>query len=440
MKFKLFTLLLFFTFIGFSQNEIYFFKDADNSLNIENVKDKGFKVLENNISEGSKGVTYWFKIPKNTSKSHYYFQIENNLIQDVSFYQNAKEISYVKKERYSTYKFLRNNTSYVKVTTDIESYFPLELSSEENFINKEKIEFFFIGFYYGVALLIVVFNLAYFFLFKDDSFLYYALFLMSTSWALFITDGMLNLMNLPHEVINFISISTYLCVAFFSSKFSNSFLELDVYFPKIKKYTYVIGVLAVISGVLFFIFNEHSVLLILKVLVFLLLFIYWFTGVLLFNKNIYNKIFVISYILLLFAAIDFFVLKNLGASIIKLSVSTVKITGFLQMIILSYIVLYRIKVLKNEADIMTNEIVKYSNALEKLSFTKTVKEDLDKNVIKSLSVREKEVFDLIVLSKSYKIIADELNISVNTVKFHVKNIYEKLEIKSRKEAIMLKTP
>ena len=32
-------------------------------------------------------------------------------------------------------------------------------------------------------------------------------------------------------------------------------------------------------------------------------------------------------------------------------------------------------------------------------------------------------------------ISAELNISVNTVKFHIKNIYEKLNIKSRKEAL-----
>jgi DNA-binding CsgD family transcriptional regulator len=53
------------------------------------------------------------------------------------------------------------------------------------------------------------------------------------------------------------------------------------------------------------------------------------------------------------------------------------------------------------------------------------------------SIREKEIFDLIIIGNSNKLIADSLNISVNTVKFHVKNIYEKLHIKSRKEAIKL---
>ncbi|TXD48365.1 helix-turn-helix transcriptional regulator [Polaribacter sp. IC073] len=48
-----------------------------------------------------------------------------------------------------------------------------------------------------------------------------------------------------------------------------------------------------------------------------------------------------------------------------------------------------------------------------------------------------EIFNFISEDITNKEIADKLNISVNTVKFHVKNIYEKLNIKSRKEAISI---
>jgi ATP/maltotriose-dependent transcriptional regulator MalT len=52
-----------------------------------------------------------------------------------------------------------------------------------------------------------------------------------------------------------------------------------------------------------------------------------------------------------------------------------------------------------------------------------------------LSVRENEIFELIVSSKSNQEIANQSNISLNTVKFHIKNIYEKLQVKSRKEVL-----
>jgi DNA-binding NarL/FixJ family response regulator len=52
-----------------------------------------------------------------------------------------------------------------------------------------------------------------------------------------------------------------------------------------------------------------------------------------------------------------------------------------------------------------------------------------------LTVREQEVLEL--MSKGYrnKEIANELIVSIDTVKSHVKNIYEKLQVNTRYEAI-----
>ena len=48
-----------------------------------------------------------------------------------------------------------------------------------------------------------------------------------------------------------------------------------------------------------------------------------------------------------------------------------------------------------------------------------------------LSVREKEVALFLAQGRSNQEIATILNISLNTVKFHVKNIYDKTAIDSR---------
>jgi len=50
-----------------------------------------------------------------------------------------------------------------------------------------------------------------------------------------------------------------------------------------------------------------------------------------------------------------------------------------------------------------------------------------------LSVRQKEVFELIVKGKSNKEIIAELNIELSTLKTHINQIYKILHIKSRKE-------
>ena len=53
-----------------------------------------------------------------------------------------------------------------------------------------------------------------------------------------------------------------------------------------------------------------------------------------------------------------------------------------------------------------------------------------------LTKREKEVFELLVLNKSTKDIADFLGISEKTVRNHISNVIQKLEVKGRAGAVV----
>jgi DNA-binding NarL/FixJ family response regulator len=52
-----------------------------------------------------------------------------------------------------------------------------------------------------------------------------------------------------------------------------------------------------------------------------------------------------------------------------------------------------------------------------------------------LSDREKEVLTLLVNGYSYKMISSEMFISIDTVRSHIKKIYEKLHVNSKSEAV-----
>jgi DNA-binding NarL/FixJ family response regulator len=52
-----------------------------------------------------------------------------------------------------------------------------------------------------------------------------------------------------------------------------------------------------------------------------------------------------------------------------------------------------------------------------------------------LSEREKQVLQLLVEGYSYKMIAAEMFIAIDTVRSHIKKIYEKLHVNSKSEAV-----
>lgn len=53
----------------------------------------------------------------------------------------------------------------------------------------------------------------------------------------------------------------------------------------------------------------------------------------------------------------------------------------------------------------------------------------------NLTLREKEILESLSRGNSYKLIAAELAISIDTVRTHIKRIYEKLQVHSQTEAI-----
>lgn len=59
----------------------------------------------------------------------------------------------------------------------------------------------------------------------------------------------------------------------------------------------------------------------------------------------------------------------------------------------------------------------------------------DKGEDYNLSEREKQVLSLLVNGYSYKMIASEMYIAIDTVRSHIKKIYEKLHVNSKSEAV-----
>ena len=84
-----------------------------------------------------------------------------------------------------------------------------------------------------------------------------------------------------------------------------------------------------------------------------------------------------------------------------------------------------------------NEIILDSNK-HKIEFFQPLKSRLESSKkYKSLSKREFEVFKYLASGLSSKSIAEKIAVTLPTVKFHLKNIYKKLDIKGRKGVLEL---
>jgi DNA-binding CsgD family transcriptional regulator len=438
MKIKL--LILHFFILGniYSQNTISFIKDLEGSYNFETVKTADFNKYENTISDGFNKAVYWFKISNLNINKECVFRIINPHIHNVEAFQNNIELNPSPNERYITIPFTSNKPLFVRVAPRKESYLPLEVIEESEFLLQEKFQTLLIGFYFGFALFIMISNVFYFFVFDDAAFIYYSLFLFSTSFGLFVTDGMLNVIGVSERTVDFLIVLAYALVAFFSSKFSSNYLQLDLYYPKLKLLPYVIGLTILIVGSIYLVTDNFIFLIAISILVFSVFLVYWLAGVSLFKKNVFIKVFTFAFVVIFMLSINYYVFKVFGVSSGSLNSTYIKFGGFIEMIVLSLAVIYRMRILKGENLFMRNKIVSYATELEKLVVEVSNKQKNEKlNFENLLSIRENEIFDLIVLSKSNQEISNQLSISLNTVKFHIKNMYEKLQVKSRKEVLFI---
>jgi len=55
--------------------------------------------------------------------------------------------------------------------------------------------------------------------------------------------------------------------------------------------------------------------------------------------------------------------------------------------------------------------------------------------LQTLTAREHDVLSLLVRGHSYKMAAAQLDVGVETLRFHIKNIYTKLHVNSKSEAV-----
>lgn len=84
------------------------------------------------------------------------------------------------------------------------------------------------------------------------------------------------------------------------------------------------------------------------------------------------------------------------------------------------------------------ETYKGSSAISPNIARKLVEYFSPKPTMKLLTKKENQIVQCLTDGLSYKLVADKLSISINTMNYHIKNIYRKLKVNSKSEVVAMR--
>jgi len=430
--------------------EISYIKD--NSFDIHTISEQNFIPL-NNSKIGSKNGFYWFKIILKTNQSteNLMFNCKESTVNHIEIYNKFKLIANSHNNLGFTNFSLKikqqaNNTYYLKVNFPYQANFPLTVYPLLKQHRIQTINLFKIGWYYGFVFMVFIINMFFYFSLKDRTFFYYSLFLIATNFGISHYDGIYNLW-LNFDVLFYTNNISHFIIPVTGAIFATSFLNLNIYLPKSKFYGTILLFITFICYAVHLTTRNYSYFIAADILALITLMYYWGLGVSVLRHNDFAKFFVIGYSLVLISAFFFVIPMDFGISTLSVSLGHVKFGALFEMLILTYAITYRVKKLQEENDMFRSSIQTYVNQLyelqEKIELETNSKENTFESKIVEIASKhqltDREVDVLLNLSKGYtnQKIADELFISLNTVKYHTRNIYQKLNIKNKNEAISL---
>ena len=194
---------------------VLYLEDTSSKLRINDVlaKSTSFQSLQTReLSFGFTKSTYWFKIPleyfpKDKSRAkQWWLDIDYALLDDIMIYQqvdddihllvhagdslnfNTREVKW--RSYSSVLDTTCSSTVYIRVQTQSSMQVPIKIYSSQKIASVKQSQTLFFGFFYGVLMLIIFYNLFLFIVWNDKNYLYY-LFFISTFvlWRLSI-DGL----------------------------------------------------------------------------------------------------------------------------------------------------------------------------------------------------------------------------------------------------------
>ena len=290
------------------------------------------------------------------------------------------------------------------------------------------------GTFYGAISIILLLNLISFFLFEEKVFGYFGLAVTGTLLLFFGEDNLSGLLFQQTLFKSTAVTTTILCAtAGLVALYSSQYLTIKEYFPKLKTFTVPLFLVAAGLSVTHWFVDNAMLPVAVNIISFTLLTCYFAGGIMLFLKNNYSKFYVLGMAIPLLLVLDYFVLQVIGINFLNVSLTAVKASFFINVLLMTYAILFRMKDIKEETAARKTEMEIFLNKekmMERDNIIKLTEEMYLENLIMQYDLDGLEIKLLQYISegKENKKIAKKLNTSEIEIEEMTRGLYNKIQI------------
>ena len=386
------------------------------------------------------------------------FQIQNPHLRDyilyvnqTGFYEplipNIDSKSNQIRARFAQYNFHTTEpTYYINLKQTDSTNLPIVIEEQTQFAVAESFHLLRIGLYYGIAIMSIVFNIVFYFIFQDKRFLTYSLLQICIFTSLFFEDGMFYYLSNGQWEMSALLTWNVPLTSLLACLFTVYFLDIKDLF---NDYKLIFLSLFVVTFFLSLIQSFLS-LEILRHLIIILSFIPPLFCLILaatqFRTNVYARFLLCTFGLIVLFGLGFvFYIYVNSTRFSWFNLDTFRLISNLELISITFAIIYKVRDLQQENDGYKEQINHYLLLLNKGNESsskmqnRALTDTLDGlKVTHNLTTRESEVLQCIWEGLSNQEIADKLFISLSTTKYHISNLYTKLEVKNRNQTLLFK--
>lgn len=426
---------------------ISFHKDYTDTVTINNAPHINYKKLTS-TKLGFNDAAFWFRIDlnkENLENKAVFLEIDETYLKHISLFNSNKELLYTNLEPVTTSNYgiyLENTTPviYAKVVFEKQAYININAYSKSQFESNKAQALIQKGGFYVLVLLIFVINLLLAYFFKNSIFLWYIFFQLNVNIGIALYDNTLaNFVGTDH--ISYLLGLNYLLTPISCALFCVKFLQVKEFYPKMVLTYIILAVLITCFVTAFFITKDFMMLSYAEIFSTFIYLSTWILGFFLLKKVPYAKYYVLGYSALIITGVLYSLSVTYGIHFFPLTINFLKMGVLLEILIFTFALMQKAKTVLQENEQMRMQLnnfvaqLKENQPKEEQKDLPTLFEDKLIAIAEKYGLTERETDVLLQISNGLgnTEIAEKLYVSVNTVKYHTRNLYDKLHISKRTE-------